>query len=93
MGTIAARRFDDVVGHAEIVVAIELMCAAQAVDMRAPLQPAPGTKAAWQALRSVVPALEKDRILYPDIAAATQLLRSGQLEQAVIAAILPEKLA
>lgn len=93
MGTIAARRFDDVVGHAEIVVAIELMCAAQAVDMRAPLQPAAGTKAAWQALRAVVPALEKDRILYPDIAAATQLLRSGQLEQAVIAAIVPEKLA
>lgn len=92
MGPIAARRFTDVVGHTEIVVAIELMCAAQAVDMRQPLLPAGATGAALQALRQVVAPLERDRVLYPDIQAAAELLRSGRLERAVARALDPDQL-
>jgi histidine ammonia-lyase len=87
MGPIAARRLLDVVGNLEHVVAIEVLCAAQGIDERAPLTPGKGTFAAWQALRQVVPVLDSDRVLYPDIHAATRLLRSGELLTAVEAGL------
>lgn len=83
MGPIAARRFTDVVDHAEYVVGIELLCAAQGIDQRAPVLPGIGTLAAWQSIRSVVAVLEEDRILQPDILAAAELVRSGKLIVAV----------
>ncbi len=83
MGTIASRRFADVVANAEFVVAIELLAAAQGIDMRAPLQPGPLTGAIWQTIRDVVPSVTADRVLAGDIAAATDLLRSGRLETAL----------
>ena len=79
MGPIAARRWAEVVANCEIVLAIELLCAAQGLDQRAPLQPAPATSAAWQVLRQRVSVMEQDRVLYPDIATATALVRSGEL--------------
>jgi histidine ammonia-lyase len=47
--------------------------------MRVPLQPAPATAAVIQALRASVPGPGPDRFLAPDIAAATELVRSGTL--------------
>jgi histidine ammonia-lyase len=91
MGPIAARRFLDVVENAEHVVAIELLCGAQGIDLRAPLRPGRGTFAAWQAIREGIPALDDDRVLHPDIAKAADLLRSGVLVTAVQAA-LPQTL-
>src|SRR5207249_5798227 len=67
MGMTSARHARDVVANAEVVVAIELMVAAQGLDLRAPLAPAPGTRAARSAIREVVPFLEADRELGPDI--------------------------
>lgn len=87
MGPIAARRWRDVVAMAEQVVAIEWLCAAQGIDLRAPLQPGPAAAAAWQLLRAQVPTLTRDRVLHHDIAAATAMLRSGALEQAVQSAL------
>lgn len=83
MGTIAARRFAEIVANAEHVIAIEWLAAAQGIDMRAPLQPGPLTGAIWQGIRQVIPPLTADRILAGDIAAATELLRSGALETEV----------
>ena len=83
MGPIAARRFLDVVQNAEHVVAIELLCAAQGLDLRLPLQPGRGTSAAWRSIRARVPVLGDDRVLHPDITAAADLLRSGTLVHAV----------
>jgi histidine ammonia-lyase len=87
MGPIAARRFLDVVRNVERVVAIELLAAAQAIDLRAPIVPGQGTAAAHAAIRSVVPTLDEDRVLAGDIEAIAELLRSGRLEAAVVAAV------
>jgi histidine ammonia-lyase len=59
------------------------MCAAQALDLRRPLTPAPATAAALAALREVIPFLGEDRELKPDVDAAIDLVRSGALVDAV----------
>ncbi|MFN2543012.1 MAG: histidine ammonia-lyase [Actinomycetota bacterium] len=76
MGMTSARHVRECVGNAEIVVALEALAAAQAIDLRAPLAPGPGTDAARRALRSVVGHLDADRELGPDIGAAIAFVRS-----------------
>ena len=83
MGMIAARHARDIVTNAELVVAMEAMAATQALDLRSPLEPAEGTRAAHDALRDVVPFLEVDRELRPDIDACVELVRGGGLVTAV----------
>jgi len=89
MGMTAARHLRAVVANAEVVVAIEALAAAQALDLRAPLLAAPGTAAARDALRARVPFLEEDRELGPDLEAAVELVRSGALAAAAEAAVGP----
>ncbi len=84
---VAARHARDIVANAEIGLALEAMAAAQAQDLRAPLEPAVGTEAALHAVRGVVPHLDADRELGPDIAAATDLVRTGALVAAAEGAI------
>jgi histidine ammonia-lyase len=79
MGMTAARHARGCVANAEIVVALEALTAAQAMDLRAPLQPAAGTGAARRAIRDVVPFLDADREIRLDIAAAIDLVREGRL--------------
>ncbi len=83
MGSVAARQARDIVENTETVLAIELLCACQGLDLRSPLQPAPATKAALEAVRAQVPHLDRDRLLHLDIAAAKRLIRTGELLQAV----------
>ncbi|MDQ7843503.1 MAG: histidine ammonia-lyase [Armatimonadota bacterium] len=87
MGAIAARKARAVVGHAQQVLGIELLCAAQALDLRAPLRPAPGTGAARAALRALVPTLAGDRVLAPDLAAVRRLVAEGTVRRSVEAVI------
>jgi histidine ammonia-lyase len=82
MGMTAARHAREVVANAEVVVALEALGAAQALDLRAPLEPGPATAAVKRALREAVPFFEADREFGPDIAAATDLVRSGALVSA-----------
>jgi histidine ammonia-lyase len=79
MGMTAARHAREIVANAEVVVALEAMVAAQALDLRAPLLPGAATGAARAAVRAVVPFLERDRELGPDIRAVVELLRDGGL--------------
>lgn len=65
----AAWKARRVVENVRNVLAIELMCAAQGLDYRAPLRPAKNLIPAHQAVRSIVRPLETDRALSPDIAA------------------------
>jgi histidine ammonia-lyase len=65
------------------VVAIEAVCAAQAVDLRAPHRPAAGTGAAHARVRAIVPHLDEDRELAPELEAAERLIRTGDLVAAV----------
>jgi histidine ammonia-lyase len=89
MGMTSARHLRDIVAAAEIVVGLEVLAAAQGLDLRAPLRPAPGTAAALEAIRAVVAPLETDRELGPDIAAVTSTVRDGALVRAVEAAVGP----
>ncbi|MDP2872817.1 MAG: histidine ammonia-lyase [Bacillota bacterium] len=86
MGAAAARKLARVVAQTRTIVAIELLAAAQAVELRAeqdglPSPPAGmgrGTVTAYAALRELVPGLGHDRELAPDIAAAAGLVRAGR---------------
>ncbi len=83
MGMIAARHARDCIANAEAVVALELLAAGQACELRAPLRQAPGTAAALSALRRHVAHLDEDRELKPDVDAVIALVRSGELLGAV----------
>jgi histidine ammonia-lyase len=87
MGMTAARHARDVVANAEVVVALEALAAAQALDLRAPLAPAAGTAAVRDAVRARVPFLDADREPGPDIEAVVGLVRAGALVRAAEVAV------
>lgn len=87
MGTIAARKAAQIVAHAEQVLGIELVCAAQALEFHRPARPGQGTAPAYDAVRLVIPPLRGDRILAHDLVAGADLVRSGRLVTAVEEAI------
>jgi histidine ammonia-lyase len=86
MGTTAARKARAVVGNVARVLAIELMCACQAVEFRGPEKLAPLTRKIYDLVREVATPLEDDRWLYPDIEAISELVVKGEIAQAVKAA-------
>ncbi|MES2155604.1 MAG: histidine ammonia-lyase [bacterium] len=77
MGSISALKLSQVLENARNVVAIEALCAAQAIDFKAPLRAGKGSAAVHAAVRKVVPRLEGDRILSDDVAAIATLLQAG----------------
>jgi histidine ammonia-lyase len=77
MGWSAARKLRRSVDALTHVLAIELMTAARALDLRTPLTPAPATAAAVAELRRVVPGPGPDRYLTPEIEAAVSMVRTG----------------
>ena len=83
MGMTAARHAREVVSNAEVVIALEALVAAQALDLRAPLRPANATKAAHDAIRESIPYLDADRELGPDIGAMVDFVRSGTMLESV----------
>jgi histidine ammonia-lyase len=86
MGWAAARKLRRVLDAVAGVLAVEVVTAGRALDLRAPLTPAVGTAAALGRLRRVVPGPGPDRFLAPELAAATELVAEGALLDAVAAA-------
>lgn len=80
MGMTGALKLRQIVENAERIVAIELMCAAQGLDFRRPLKSSSAVESIHDAVRSVVPRLEKDRTLAPDIAALAAAVRAGNFD-------------
>ena len=76
----AAWKLRRVVENVAHVLAIELMCAAQAVDGRAPLTPARKVGEAHAVVRRAVPPLAQDRALAPDIAALRAAIAAGHFD-------------
>jgi histidine ammonia-lyase len=87
MGWLSGLQLRASLAHVETILAVEAICAAQALDLRKPLEPARGTGAARAAVRAPIPFLDTDRELAPDIASATQLVREGTLLAAAEEAI------
>jgi histidine ammonia-lyase len=87
MGWGAARKLRTALANLGRILAVELMCAARASDLRVPLRPGPGTAAALAAVRERVPGPGADRYLSPELAAAEALVASGELLTAVQSAV------
>jgi histidine ammonia-lyase len=82
MATHAAARLSDLAANAAAIIAIEALCAAEALEHRRPLTSSAPLEAAHAAIRADVAPLLSDRLLAPDIAAATALVQSGALAAA-----------
>lgn len=97
MGTFAARKARTIISHVEVVIAVELLCGVQALDLLTRGRAGQGTQRAYAAIREVVPFLDRDRVLATDIERMVELIRSGELVRSVedvvgeLASILPEK--
>lgn len=86
MGTIAIRQCREILDNVEHVLAVEMLCAAQAYDLlteNQDLAAGEGTRVAYRVIREVIPFLDEDRVLATDINAMVSLIRSGTLLQAV----------
>lgn len=80
MGWGAARKLLTVVDNVRRVIAIEILCAVEAIGYRAPLTPAEGTGRLVSAIRQRVPALEGDRPHTADIEAVAGMIESGEIK-------------
>jgi len=80
MGMTAALKARQVVENVRTCLAVELLVAAQALDLRAPLRPARKVAEAHARIRAVVPHLSEDRPLHRDIEAVCRLVDEGRLE-------------
>ncbi len=83
MGMTAATKLKRVVDNTRNVLAIEAMAVAQAIDFLAPLKSSKRGQAAHAAIRSVCPAMEKDRVMYADLARIAALIASGKVAEAL----------
>ncbi|MGH3240293.1 MAG: histidine ammonia-lyase [Spirillospora sp.] len=89
MGWNAARKLRRSVDGLAQVIAIEILTAARALDLRTPLRPGPATGAVVAKLREAVPPPGPDRYLAPEIAAATEMVGDGSLVAAAETVIGP----
>jgi histidine ammonia-lyase len=83
MGTIAARKFLQVVRNAENIVAMEMLAATQALDLLKPLEPAAAVAKAYACIRQSVPFAEQDRVFARDIASIRDLIRGQRLTEVI----------
>jgi histidine ammonia-lyase len=89
MAAHGARRLLPMADNVAAVVGIELLAAAQGCDFHRPLPSSPALEAVRRRLRAVVPTLDDDRHLHPDIEAAVALVTSGAVIAAAADVALP----
>ncbi len=82
MGVIAALKAMQILRNVQSVLAIELLCAASGIEYRRPLTAGTALEAVHRLIRSEVPRLESDRILYPDIECITCMVADGRVRSA-----------
>ncbi len=83
MGAWAARKAARVVTNARRVVAMELLCAAQGIDLLRPLKSSPLIEKLHRLIRRKVARMDADRMLHDDITYLESLIESGELESLV----------
>ncbi len=79
MGSIAARKLWTVVANVENVLGIELLCAAQSIDLLRPLTSSQPLERVVAHVRETIPFAEEDRVLYHDMERARTIVVSGGL--------------
>ena len=80
-GTIAARQAREIIKNTEAILAIQLLAVCQAYEFRRPLKPSPTFQAVYDLVRSVSPAITKDRAFYLDIDKVLPLVKTYQVLQ------------
>ncbi len=81
MGMTSAVKLQRIVRNTRLVLAIEALTAARALDLLAPLKTSPALEEARARIRRVSPRIEGDRPFYKDIAALETLIAAGELKQ------------
>jgi histidine ammonia-lyase len=79
MGATSATKAWNIMANVETVLAIEMMCAAQAIDFRLPRKPGQGPRIAHRAVREVIDHADVDRLFGDDIRQSLTLLTSGSI--------------
>ncbi len=95
MGTIAIRQSAEILSNVENIIAMELLCAAQAFDLLTEIRPltaGKGTRAAYTVIRRHVPYMDRDRELYRDMETMVTVLRSNEILDAVEEMVGPIRL-
>jgi histidine ammonia-lyase len=89
MAAHGARRLGQMCENLNHILGVELLCAAQGVEFRAPLKTSPILQRIVDRLRADIPALENDRYMAPDLSKAKDLVAQGDILRAM-AAPIPE---
>jgi histidine ammonia-lyase len=79
MATFAARKLGYIAENVANILAIELLAAAQGVDLRAPHQTSPNLQRVMHTVRNEVAHYELDHYFAPDIAAVARLVQTGTI--------------
>jgi histidine ammonia-lyase len=86
-GPIAGRKARQIIENVERIIAIELLAAAQGIDFRRETLPearlGTGSQLAYNLVRSRVPFLNRDEVLYPHMNAVYDLVTGGDLNRAI----------
>ena len=83
MGVTAGRKLHEVIENAKSVLAIELLCNTQALDLQRPQTSSAPLEAVYSLVRKTVPTIEEDRIFYKDINNIIKVINSGEVIIAV----------
>jgi histidine ammonia-lyase len=89
MGWSAGRKLRLAVANLRRILAVELVTAARALELRRPLAPAPATAAVVASLREHVGGMGRDRFTSPELAAAEKFIAAGGVVDAAAAAAGP----
>jgi histidine ammonia-lyase len=81
MGMSGARRLERMLHNLRHILAIELLCACQGIDLLAPLQTGTLAKKAYDAVRALSPKVTADRPLAADISAVHDLIATGAISE------------
>ncbi|MFA7532705.1 MAG: histidine ammonia-lyase [Tissierellaceae bacterium] len=79
MGTIGARKAMEILDNTRKVLGMEILSACQAIDLRGNTGLGDGTKIAYEIIRSRIPKLDVDRIMYRDINTCEDIIKSNIL--------------
>ncbi|MHA4989843.1 histidine ammonia-lyase [Cetobacterium somerae] len=83
MGTIAARKANEILGNVRKVIAMEILAACQGIDLRDVKRLGKGTNEAHTLVREIVEYYDKDRVMYIDIEKVEELIKTNKIVEKV----------